>query len=249
MGDWLNLKVDGSAAWPNEETKITFGGCELVLLPATRKTEQSAHVNLSKISDEEAFTVVNRFLSILSWCDGVPMEVDDGVICGRTWNPMPISRDMNRSVGSCAFGYPFYRDIATDNKVTLALALYREARTINSIPYAFLGYYKILNIWWSDRTDRKSKMNELVEGIRDILPKLTDRYVTGRINCLSQSENDIPRYLHDSCRCAVAHANVAPTVDPDNWSDIKRLAADLEIIRAVAEHLIEEKGVSRSILG
>ena len=246
-GNWLNLKINGHAAWPIEETTISFCNCQILLMPAKKETEQSAHVNLSKTTKTNAFTAVNRFLSILSWCDGVPMEIADGF--GFSGSPVPVAipRSHARTVGSCIFSYPFHRGVEPDPKVSLALALYREARTINSVAYAFLGYYKILNIWWSDRT--RGKRNELVEGIRDILPKLTDPYVLRRVNDLSQGEDDIPRYLHESCRCAVAHANVKPTMDPDSWTDIKRLAADVEIIRGVAEHLIEDKGVSRSILG
>jgi hypothetical protein len=68
MDKWLNVAVKGHATWPTKETKVTFGGYELLLKPATNDTEQSVHINLKGISEQEALTLINRFLSILSWC-------------------------------------------------------------------------------------------------------------------------------------------------------------------------------------
>lgn len=74
MDRWLNIGVLGGACWPTKESKIRFGGQELILKPATKNTEQSIHINLKNISDIEAMTLINRFLSILAWCDDDRME-------------------------------------------------------------------------------------------------------------------------------------------------------------------------------
>lgn len=244
--DWLNLRVVGCATWPREETTVVFCGCEILLKPATRETEQSAHVNLAKCHKDDAYTALYRFLSVLSWCDGVPMEVPDGVGFSGSSVPMPISRQRD-STGSCAFTpYPFYRELETDKEKLLALALYREARTVNSIPYAFLGYYKILNIWLSDKY--KDGKRELLEYIKAAIPTFTDSITVRCVSELRNDVSDIPEYLYKSCRNAVAHANVKPTADPDDWIDVKRFAVGLEVIRGVAEKLMVDKGISRSIV-
>jgi len=86
MDRWLNVGIKGSAIWPTEETSVDFGGHRLVLKPATRDTEQSIHINLQGISDVDALTLINRFLSVLSWCDDQPMENR----YGWSGNPVPV---------------------------------------------------------------------------------------------------------------------------------------------------------------
>jgi hypothetical protein len=167
---------------------------------------------------------------------------------GWSGSPIPVSvHRQTRLIGS-SIVFTFYRDIEDDSKARLALALYREGRTINSIPFAFLSYFKILNIFWNDRWHNHK--NEIIEGLRDVLPMITDGEARKRINDLSKQNPDVAAYLHESGRCAVAHAYSDPVVDPDNFSALRRLSQDIWIIKAVAELLIEDKlHVSRSICG
>jgi hypothetical protein len=153
----------------------------------------------------------------------------------------------SRLIGS-SIAFPFYRDLEDNPKARLALALYREGRTISSVPYEFLSYFKILNIFWKDKF--KNGKNEIVEGLRDALPKIFDTEARERIDNLSKQHTDIATYLYESGRCAVAHAYSDPVIDPDDLSDLHRLSQDMWIIKAVAEFLIEDElHVSRSILG
>ena len=50
-----------------------------------------------------------------------------------------------------------------------------------------------------------------------------------------------PVPLYESGRCAVAHAFADPLVDPDDLADLRRLSADLDVVRALAEYLIEHE--------
>ena len=246
MNNWMNVEIKGEAAWPEKETKITFGGYELLLKPLTKTAEASVHIKLKKITEIEALTLINRFLSILSWCDDVSMENLYGFAGSAI--PVAIPRDTSRSCGTCIGDYPFHRDLEQDSKARLALALYREALTVNSVPFSFLSYFKILNIFWKDRYDKGS--NELIEGIRTMLPKLNDREAIDRIKQLTGSQWDIAKYLYESGRCAIAHAYSVPLVDPDDVADLRRLSQDIWVIKAIAEELIEsELNVSRDILG
>ena len=244
MVRWLNVGVSGEAIWPEKETKIHFGGHEFILRPATKDSEQSVHVALKGISDVEALTLINRFLSVLAWCDDQGMEN----LYGWSGNPVPVSVPRrSRSIGS-SIAFPFYRDIENDPKAILALALYREARTINSLPFEFLSYFKILNMFWKDKFHNHK--NELVEGLRNVLSKIGDEEALKRIAALGKQHGDVAAYLYESGRCAVAHAHSDPIVDPDDVSDLRRLSEDMWIIKAVAEFLIEnELHVSRSIIG
>ena len=254
MDCWLNIGVLGGACWPTNESKITFGGRELILKPATKDTEQSIHINLKGISDIEARTLINRFLSILAWSDEQGME-DFGGLSGT---PIPCAVPRKpRVLGSIlqnAFSkeFPFYREIERDTKAQLALALYREGLTNNSGPFAFLSYFKILNIFWKDKyiKIKNKNKNELVEGIRSLLPKIKDDLAKKRLIEIKKTEHDVPKYLYESGRCAIAHAHSYPIVDPDDVTDLRRLSQDIWIVRAMAEYLIKtELNVSKSILG
>lgn len=239
MDRWLNVSVRGSAAWPTEETTVEFGGQKLVLKPATPKTERSVHIELRDISNVDALTLINRFLSILSWCDDQPMENRYGL--SGTSVPVAVPRE-SRGVGS-SIAFPFCRNLEADKKACLALALFREARTVNSTPFEFLSYFKILNIFWKDG-------RELIDGIRATLPKLKDELAVRRCRALGTTKPDVPKYIYESGRCAVAHAYADPIVDPDDVSELRRLSEDLYIVKEIAEHMIEtELEVSRSIIG
>lgn len=247
MDHWLQIGVKGSAIWPERETEIEFGGYKLLLKPAKKDTEQSVHINLIGISQEEALTLINRFLSALSWCDDQPMEN----IYGWSGNPVPVPVPRAaRALGS-SIAFPFGRTVEVSDEAKLALALYREARSINSVPYEFLGYFKILNIFWNDKFQKTgtSKYNELIDGIRITLPQITCHLAKERIGKLSLEQADLATYLYESGRCAVAHAYSKPLVDPDNIKDLHRLSSDMWIIKAIAEHLMVSRlNLSRSII-
>jgi hypothetical protein len=248
MDRWLNVGVKGGAAWPTEATTVEFGGHKLVLKPATRDTEQSVHINLRGISDVEALTLINRFLSVLSWCDDQPMENR----YGWSGNPVPVAVPRESRVVGSSIAFPFNRRLERNEKARLALALFREGRTVNSTPFEFLSYFKVLNIFWQDKwvTINGQRQNPIVEGIRATLPKLRDELAVSRVRTLGTTEPDVSKYLYESGRCAVAHAYADPIADPDDVSDLRRLSEDLYIVKEIAEYLIEtELKVSRSILG
>jgi hypothetical protein len=236
MSDWLSLPVVGTAYWPREEMKVSVQHQEVILKPETPETEKSIHVELRGIDASDAFTLASRFLSVLSWCSGQPLENLDGFVWRR---PEPV-RKQSRPVGE-SIDITSFRDIPRDPRGRKALALYREAQTVNSIPFSFLSYFKILNIFWPD--------NQIVDGLRNLLPLLNDDETQDRIKELATKTEDVAQYLYSSGRCAVAHAYAEPIVDPDDVTHTRRLSEDIWIIRAAAEYLIENKlHISREII-
>lgn len=248
MGNWLNVGVSGTAIWPPKETTVKFAGHDLLLRPATPTSEQSIHIDLDAgISEEDALTTINRFLSVLAWCDDQPIENK----YGWSGNPVPVSVPKDsRQMGS-SIAFPFFRELEAEPKARLALALYREGITINSVPFAFLSYFKILNIFWEDkfRTQNGSRSNQLVEQIRIAIPAVSESIARNRILDLKRAHVDVAQYLYESCRCAIAHAHTGTIADPDDMRDIRRLSADIWIIKAIAEDMmIKHFSLSRSII-
>ena len=242
MSGWLNIDVKGGAIWPTEETTVEFGGHQLLLKPATKDTEQSIHIQLIDITNLEALTLANRFLSVITWCDDYAMEN----MYGWSGNPIPVAVPRRtREIGS-SIAFPFYRSIEENPKALLALALFREAKTINSIPYEFLGYFKILNIFWRDKYINKK--NEIVEGLKSKIPMLTTSSSKSRLIEIETEHKDVAEYLYKSGRCAIAHANIKPIIDPDDIADLHRLSRDMPVIKEIAELLMEnELNITREI--
>ncbi len=243
MNNYLSVGVKSESIWPREEINIRFDGHELILRPATKDSEKSVHINLKGISRVGASTLINRFLSILSWCDRTAVEN----LYGFSGSVVPNSIQRQKPVIVSSREFPFCRDREPNPKSELALALYREGETVNSVPFAFISYFKILNIFWRDRyIDNK---NAIIEAIREILLLLKDELVTKRLQELTiDNDDEVPEYLYKSCRCAVAHAYSEPIVDPDDVHDLRRLSEDLKVVRAIAEYLItNELHISRRI--
>ena len=83
---FLNLAVDNQVTWPPVETVVNFEGYRLILMPPTREHTTSIHIDLvgQQIS-EKAVPLINRFLSLMTWCD------DNFAILQEGWsgNPSP----------------------------------------------------------------------------------------------------------------------------------------------------------------
>ena len=238
MERWLTYGVVGSALWPPEEKTVEFGGHEFLLKNATKDREQSISLCLKNINEKEATKLCNQFLSILCWCDGQPMRLIEGVI-----GPAPATIGNGRQIGSSlpkVFDY-FNRTPISDPQKNLVLALYREAVTVTSVPYSFLGFYKVIAVCLGENKNTNAK-------IAEILPKLTDKLAKDRIKKFEKDNVEIPKYLYEERRNAIAHVTEEPVINPDE-EDIWTLSGDVYIVRAIAEYLIEnELKISKTIL-
>lgn len=144
---FLNVGVDNQVTWPKEETLIKFDQYHLVLMPKTKENVQSVHVDLTanRLDDRGAMTVINRFLSVMAWCD------DNFAIAQHGWsgNPVPVPVSKRDLAFTTAHDYIFDRKIPDSEEARRGLALYREARNAQQngfISYAVLNYYKIIEI-------------------------------------------------------------------------------------------------------
>jgi hypothetical protein len=246
---WLTLWVHSTGDWPRKETRLVFEGRTIILRPQTKPTNlKSLILELKGLSIKDGRTLMNRFLSILSWCKDYGYELADG--WGSQVEP---GRPEALEVSISGWDFPFYRNLEKDPKALLALALFREGMTVYSIPLKFLSFFKILNIFWDDKkVTRKggAQINNLVEGINALLGKIKDKQALARIKAIQNAHSDVAKYLHESGRCAVAHAYRQPLVDPDDAADSFRLAEDMVVIKPMAEHKMEvDLKISRHIAG
>jgi hypothetical protein len=129
---FLNVGVDNQVMWPNAETLVRFDRYQFVLMPKTKEHVQSIHIDLNhnRVSDVEAMTVINRFLSVMTWCDDQFAIAQDG----WSGNPVPVpvaKRDLaftttstwlfDQKLPSSADGnvhLPFTEKLGMPNKIT-----------------------------------------------------------------------------------------------------------------------------------
>jgi hypothetical protein len=131
------------------------------------------------------------------------------------------------------FDLSYFPEVA-DEKALLALGLMREGRGLNHVGYSFLSFYRVLEIAFSSDKQR-------IAWISAALPNLTGYGVKEAIDRINaQGIADIGLHLYQSGRCAIAHANRKPIVDPDKPADSRRLWSELPIVRALAIKAIEE---------
>lgn len=97
---FLNMAVETLVNWPREPTRLKFAGHHFVLFPKTKDYSHSISIDLvaERLTAEEAKTLINRLLSIMSWCD------DQFAILGYGWsgNAIPVPVPM-RDVPFCHF--------------------------------------------------------------------------------------------------------------------------------------------------
>jgi hypothetical protein len=241
---WLNCGVTTQTIWPKKQKEVKYGNYTFILMPLTKEHSASVHIELKGISDVEGMTLINRFLSALGW------KCDEPAINHYGWsgnpNPVPVPRYRIPYGYSPSEVFPNEIHEITDKKAKLSVALYREARSLDSVPFKFLSYFKILNIFWNDKT--KNGKNELLDGLRFSLLELTEKDCIKRIKEIENKKGDVANYLYKSGRCAVAHAFADPIVDPDDITDLHRLSEDLWLMQNLTAHLIQKYfGLEQSI--
>ena len=244
---YLNIGVDNQVTWPREEMLIEFDRYKLVLMPKTKENVQSIHVDLheNRLTMEEAMTVVNRFLSLLTWCDDQFAIAQDG------WagNPVPVAVPIRNLAFTTAYHWIFNRKISVSDEVRRALALYREARNAEQnfmISYAVLNYYKIIEI---HHKGYPASSKWVADNLPPILNDPHDQH--GIAEFLAACGNETPEtYIYAACRVAVAHVSPNRPSDPDDTMEQRRLHNAADVMRRLARRFIMvELGVSDSPFG
>jgi hypothetical protein len=239
---FLNIGVDNQVTWPREETVVKFDRYQFVLMPKTREHVQSIHIDLTanSLTDREAMIVINRFLSVMTWCDDQFAIAQDG----WSGNLVPVAVPTRNLAFTTAYDWMFDRTTPATESARRALALYREARNAQQnfmVSYAVLNFFKVIEVGYP-------KSNEVIKWFRDkykILsqePRYSEIFVRFAKICGSKTP---PDYIYESCRIAVAHASSKHQSDPDDANEVTRLHAAADVLHKFARYFIHtELGVS-----
>jgi len=235
---FLNLAVDTQAAWPSEPTRMKFEGYQFVLFPRTKENSHSISIDLAteRLSAEEARTLLNRFLSLLAWCD------DQYAVLGFGWsgNPVPVPVSLSRKGFSTTSQWLFSRTLPTDQELRQRLAYYREglnAREAGLVTFAVLSFFKVFEV---RAASKRGDPNPTIEWIRDAFPLVesTLQPETIRDFHIARDGIEVEKYISQNCRVATAHASAQVPSDADSSLEIQRLYLAAEVIHALARHCL-----------
>lgn len=239
---FLNIGVENQLTWPREETVVQFDRYKLVLMPKTKDSVQSIHIDLTanSLTDREALTVINRFLSIMTWCDDQFAIAQDG----WSGNPVPVAVPRPDLAFTMASQWAFDRKIPANDEIKRALAVYREARNAQQnymVSYAVLNYYKVVEIGHKGRGAVKNWFRDNVATLRQS-GGFRDEFERFAKICGDEKPQE---YLYKACRIAVAHAEKDSKSDPDDANELVRLHTAADVLRILARHFIASQfGVS-----
>ena len=231
-GEWVVANVETTGSWPVNSQKVLYRGETVWILPTMQKHFPAVAMKTPQgKTREECEQLLMRFLSSLAWVERQGILVD-GIGGGSM--PVPMGHDKTFGFSICEEFDLSYLPEPTDDKALLALALMREGRGLNHPGYAFLSFYRVLEVAFPDGKTRG-------QWISDNIDALTDHRAKEAVAEIRSAKIvDVGTHLRDSGRRAIAHAREEPIIDPDDPSDTRRLWSELPVMSALAQLAIEQ---------
>jgi hypothetical protein len=238
---FLNLPVDVGIGWPRKEAIVTFGATKIFVFPPSQHHDASLHIDLAyaRLTDVAARSLLNQFLSIAAWLDDTFAILLDG----GSGNPVPCRPERQTISWPCSILDTWCNAWSPikDENARRALAIYREAinmQHFHSLPYAVLGFYKILESAYP--TDGRARGRKLEQHVADLLAgNMINKHELQEIGFdLNSPPGQIASFLYSEGRQAVAHANKVPTINPDDAGQQRRMSVAASILQAASRSCI-----------
>lgn len=231
-GNWVVATVDPRMSWPTYRQLVTFNDMEFLLYPDSTDANQTAAIAIRAdrygLNSEEARREIMRFCSSLSWIEGSGVSI-------IAWGGGNLPRPIGVRRGSIRTDFLEVSDmpVPSSDEERAAIAFYREGISLDNPFYGFLSLFKVIGALLPNGKKREA-------WITDALDRLDDHRAKERRDELRSKGTDVSAYLWDECRNAIAHADRAPYVNPDEVDDHFRLSKDLPLLRNLSELAIEE---------
>lgn len=232
QGDWFCLNIETNAGWPTRPQPFRFEDHQLWIMPYTIDNYPGIAINRPPgLEADSTWALLYRSLSLITW-----LAESGAVVTETSGGNLPRMMAANRTRGIAVRDSFDLSDLPKiqSERGWLALALMREGRGLNHPGYAFLSFFRALEIAIPDGRMRGHWVTDNIDKIKghaakEALAKLRQK-VSG----------DIGVHLRESGRHAIAHAQAAPIINPDDPKDTRRLKAELPIIEALATLAIEK---------
>jgi len=231
-GNWLCLNIDTRMSWPTTPQSFSFEGYRLWVMPYTTDNHPGLAMNKpNNLDQDEAWAVLHRALSVLSWTQ------DTGAtVAHMSGGNLPRMMGLTKQTGAAIRDTFDLSDLPQirEDRGKLALALMREGRGLNHPAYAFLSFFRALETAIPDGRARGAWITAQIDNIEGHGAKEALADLRTRV------QGDVGEHLRDSGRHAIAHAKADPIINPDDPRDARRLQTELPIIEALAVLAIEQ---------
>jgi hypothetical protein len=266
-GQWVVGNVSGSVPWPTKTQKVSYRGKPLYLIALMENYHPAIATLLTPgMTLEDAEKLILQFASSLAWAENYPIVIDS-IGGGNIPRPMGAKTTHNLICDELDVSY---LPEPEDERARLGLAYYREGLSLTHPAYAFLAFFKILEVAFPKGKQRSkwvaANLSAVGHRARSVLKSLEQKhedvgkhlFESGRCAAAHASmapridpdnpadrqrlkHEDVGKHLFESGRCAAAHASMAPSIDPDNPADRQRLTFELPLIQELAILAIETK--------
>jgi len=253
-GHWVTVGIETHISWPAEVSIYRFRNYDLLLRPGNNIIYPSISLKYDdyRIDMNTARKVIMHFASSLAWYEDSPIHLKEWIGGSRCFNlgkpgtGIESAKPITPLFSIKTLGARELPD-TLDKNGRAALAFYREGLALDNISYKFLSFYKIINLF----VGRNGKSGKQEQWINNNFVSFTQGSdAQKRVDELRKTCTDIGKYLYVSCRCAVAHADscIGKFVDPEDIDELTRLNADLPLVRALSQIVIEkEYGIKSSL--
>jgi hypothetical protein len=192
-------------------------------------------------TDDELFALILRF------CSAVSYEFEAGIGVDRhggdgepdAFHPA-VSRQAKATIGGLIVPAPKAIAVANEDRLRLALALYREALSVSSSYFAFVGFWSVVQaVHNGDERAVDAFFNQETAGVASVA-----NYVASVLQQKSRQPlpTDFATHFRDG-RDAIAHViryhGNMTHINPDEPGDRLRLDADIWFLRALARRAID----------
>ena len=236
---FLNLRVDAQVTWPKEPTRMKFGGRHFVLFPKTKDYSHSISIDLAheRISADDARSLMNRLLSVMSWCDDQRASLHEGHSGSRV--PAPMLRQ--NLAPMTMHDWHFYRSLPQDEGLKRCLAFYRDGLNAYSaalVSHAVVSFFRVFETKYDDRPKAINWVNSVFS---DITKTLSEQELQVFEEARNSKNVDSGTYVYKYCRVATAHAARDVPSDPDGAEEARRLFNAARVMQRLARHFIVEE--------
>jgi hypothetical protein len=233
---WLIASIDTGIPWADKDTEITFKGQKVLLRTAARERLPAICIEYdpNSTSFAEMQKLARELMSELCWVFNYSLVELHASGATHCMNTGPGPQSLNTALG---FRVDYLSEVQ-DPKAKLALAFYREGLSLNSVPYRFLGYWKIVSLLFGDGSEQQKAWLLTALGQPNefrAVQRLSELKATG-----ATLDQIVTNHLYGSRRCAVAHAT-GQTINPDDPTQEADVAKDLPLIKAIGEYAIEHE--------
>ncbi|MDC0535761.1 hypothetical protein OAO18_08145, partial [Francisellaceae bacterium] len=241
-GPWVLANINQTIGWPENNTIIRYEDLNFILLSYGEDNNlmPAVALNIRNLKSKDfAKEKILQFLSCISWISDGSISVDSWG-SGRRICRMGLQQNQVRYTRQ-NFRVIYLPENLSSNQL-LVLALFREGDYLYRIhkAYSFLSYYKVLNAFKRKGEKQKNWIKSKAACIEAVFPNWIE-------NIRANGILSIETYLYETCRCAIAHAGVDPTWNPDNPLDTDRLYNDLSVIRFLVKGIIEDEYLIMSV--